>query len=75
MRRVSGGVSSSKFSLRMLVFAVVPLVLFTSQREKMGEFVNPTWVKLLAWVTTAVIVALNVKLLLDFVGLTGGAGA
>ncbi len=58
-----------------LPFAVVPLVLFTSQREKMGEFVNPTWVKLLAWVTTAVIVALNVKLLLDFVGLTGGAGA
>ncbi|HNC24008.1 MAG TPA: Nramp family divalent metal transporter, partial [Opitutaceae bacterium] len=27
-----------------LPFAVVPLVLFTSQREKMGEFVNPTWV-------------------------------
>ncbi|MBS0663989.1 MAG: Nramp family divalent metal transporter [Verrucomicrobia bacterium] len=58
-----------------LPFAVVPLVLFTGQRSKMGEFANPPWVKLLAWATTAVIVALNVKLLLDFAGLTGGAGA
>jgi manganese transport protein len=55
-----------------LPFAVVPLVLFTSQRSKMGEFVNPWWVKGLAWVTTAIIVMLNLKLLLDFVGLTGG---
>ena len=55
-----------------LPFAVIPLVLFTGQREKMGEFVNPWWVKILAWVTTAIIVVLNLKLLLDFVGLTGG---
>ena len=46
-----------------LSFAVVPLVLFTSDKRKMGEFVNPTWLKLLAWAITAVIVTLNVKLL------------
>jgi manganese transport protein len=42
----------------------VPLVLFTSDRQKMGEFANPTWLKILAWVITAVIVVLNVKLLI-----------
>jgi manganese transport protein len=56
-----------------LPFAVIPLVNFTGQRSKMGEFVNPAWVKLLAWATTAIIVTLNVKLLLDFTGITGGA--
>ena len=57
--------------MRALKF-LIPLVLFTSEKAKMGEFVNPWWVKILAWVTTAIIVVLNVKLLLDFVGLTGG---
>jgi manganese transport protein len=55
-----------------LPFAVIPLVLFTSEKAKMGEFVNPLWIKVLAWATAAIIVVLNVKLLLDFVGLTGG---
>src|SRR5689334_24891552 len=55
-----------------LPFAVIPLVKFTGDKAKMGEFANPAWVKLLAWVTTAIIVTLNVKLLLDFTGLTGG---
>jgi manganese transport protein len=34
----------------------------------MGEFVNPTWIKLLAWTTTTIIVVLNVKLLINFIG-------
>jgi manganese transport protein len=55
-----------------LPFAVIPLVRFTSNRAKMGKFANPVWLTVLAWVTTAVIVVLNVKLLLDFVGITGG---
>jgi manganese transport protein len=42
-----------------LSFAVVPLVMFTNDRKKMGEFTNPTWVKILAWTATAVIVLLN----------------
>ncbi|MBI4327454.1 MAG: Nramp family divalent metal transporter [Chloroflexi bacterium] len=54
-----------------LSFAVIPLVLFTSDRAKMGPFANPLWVKSLAWVTAGIIVALNLKFLLDFFGITG----
>jgi manganese transport protein len=49
-----------------LPFAVIPLVQFTSDRRKMGEFANRAWVKVLAWVTAAIIVVLNLKLLFDF---------
>ncbi len=55
-----------------LSFAVIPLVLFTSDRRKMGEFVNPPWIKTLAWLVAGVIVVLNVKFLLNFFGVTGG---
>ena len=54
-----------------LPFAIVPLVLFTSDRRKMGEFVSPGWLRTLAWATAGLIIVLNVKLLLDFAGLTG----
>jgi manganese transport protein len=50
-----------------LSFAVVPLVIFTSDRRKMGEFVNPPWLKWLAWTVAVVIAGLNIKLLVDFV--------
>jgi manganese transport protein len=53
-----------------LSFAVIPLVLFTSDRRKMGQFVLPLWVKVLAWMTAAIIVGLNAKYLLDFCGIT-----
>ncbi|HXA14074.1 MAG TPA: divalent metal cation transporter, partial [Opitutaceae bacterium] len=53
-----------------LPFAVVPLVMFTSDRRKMGEFTSPRWLQALAWFTTAVIIVLNVKLLLDTFGVT-----
>src|SRR5512134_578116 len=46
-----------------LSFAVVPLVMFTSDKIKMGRFANPGWLKVLAWAVTAVIVALNGYLL------------
>lgn len=46
-----------------LGFAVVPLVMFTSDKQKMGNFVNPPWLKVLSWTVTAVIIALNVYLL------------
>ena len=42
-----------------LSFAVVPLVMFTGNRKKMGEFVNPPWVKVLSWAVASLIVALN----------------
>ena len=54
-----------------LSFAVIPLVLFTSDRAKMGPFANPLWIKILAWITAGIIVALNLKFLLDFFGITG----
>ena len=46
-----------------LSFAVFPLVMFTSDKLKMGEFVNPRWMKILAWTVAIVIAALNVWLL------------
>ena len=46
-----------------LPFAVVPLVQFTSERAKMGEFTNRPWVVVLAWVMAAVIILLNGLLL------------
>jgi manganese transport protein len=48
-----------------LPFAVIPLVIFTSNRRLMGEFVNPLWLKSLAWLVAIVIVGLNVWLLLQ----------
>ena len=56
-----------------LGFACWPLMRFTGSRTKMGEFVNPWWINLLGWTITLVIIALNVKLLLDIAGVTGGA--
>ncbi len=53
-----------------LSFAVIPLIMFTSDRVKMGEFANPLWIKVLAWITASIIVGLNVKYLCDFFGLT-----
>jgi manganese transport protein len=53
-----------------LSFAVIPLVIFTSDRRKMGEFVNPRWVTALAWTTAALIVTLNAKYLSDYLGVT-----
>jgi manganese transport protein len=46
-----------------LSFAVIPLVNFTSDKVKMGKFVNPVWLKILAWFITVVIVVLNLYLL------------
>ncbi len=49
-----------------LSFAVFPLVKFTSDRVKMGEFVNPVWLKGLAYAVALVIAGLNIWLLLQF---------
>jgi manganese transport protein len=46
-----------------LPFAVIPLIHFTSSRERMGAFANRAWLRVLAWVTAAVILALNVWLM------------
>ncbi|HEX6575916.1 MAG TPA: Nramp family divalent metal transporter, partial [Gemmatimonadaceae bacterium] len=49
-----------------LSFAVFPLVKFTSDKVKMGEFVNPLWLKILAYVVASVIAGLNIWLLIQF---------
>ena len=48
-----------------LSFAVIPLVMFTGDRAKMGEFANGRWLQGLAWLTATVIVVLNVWLLVE----------
>jgi manganese transport protein len=48
-----------------LPFAVVPLVLFVTDRRKMGRFVVGRPVALLAWGATALIIGLNLKLICD----------
>jgi manganese transport protein len=48
-----------------LSFAVIPLVRFTSDRIKMGEFVNQRWLTALAWIVAAAIASLNAWLLLQ----------
>jgi len=50
-----------------LPFAIVPLVTFTADRRKLGDLTAPRWVTALAVLTALVVIALNVKLLADFV--------
>lgn len=50
-----------------LSFAVVPLVQFTSDRLKMGRFVNPAWIRVTAWTVAGLIGVLNVYLLVETV--------
>ncbi len=51
-----------------LPFAVIPLVMFTASRAKMGDLVAPRWLTAVAAFIAAIIVALNVKLLVDVFG-------
>ena len=46
-----------------LSFAVVPLVQFTSEKAKMGVFVNSRWLKVLSWTVAVIIAVLNIYLL------------
>jgi manganese transport protein len=48
-----------------LPFAIVPLVMFTADRRKMGPLVAPFWVTVLAALAALLIIGLNVKLIVD----------
>jgi len=48
-----------------LGFAVWPLLRFTDEKNKMGEFANALWLKILGWTTALIIILLNLKLLFD----------
>jgi manganese transport protein len=72
---IFGGVSGTAHLLLLsqvvlslqLSFAVFPLVMFTSDRAKMGQFANPPWMKVLAYLVAGVIAALNILLLIQTV--------
>lgn len=51
-----------------LGFAVIPLIHFNSDREKMKEYTIKTWVKILAWLSALIIVSLNVQLVIEEIG-------
>jgi manganese transport protein len=55
-----------------LSFAVVPLVMFTNDKIKMGELANPMSLKILAWIVAGVIAVLNAYLTWQVVS---GAGS
>ncbi|WP_299178401.1 Nramp family divalent metal transporter [uncultured Chryseobacterium sp.] len=46
-----------------LSFAVVPLVMFTNDKAKMGEFANKPFLKVCIWIISFVIIILNLYLL------------
>jgi manganese transport protein len=72
---IFGGVSGTAHLLLLsqvvlslqLSFAVFPLVMFTSDRAKMGRFANPPWMKVIAYLVAGVIAALNILLLVQTV--------
>ena len=48
-----------------LPFAVIPLMMFASDKRRLGVFAAPRWQVVLGWATAALIVALNLKVLFD----------
>lgn len=48
-----------------LPFAVVPLVLFTRDKIKMGNFVAPKWMTISASLIAAILITLNIKMIWD----------
>ena len=47
-----------------LPFAVIPLIHFTNNKQRMGALANRAWVHALAWLAAALILALNVWLVI-----------
>ena len=50
-----------------LPFAIVPLVMFTADRAKMGELVAPRWLTWASVLIAAILIVLNIKLLYDLI--------
>ena len=50
-----------------LPFALIPLLHFTSNKKKMGEFASKMWVKMLAWTAASLITLLNLKYIYDLI--------
>jgi manganese transport protein len=50
-----------------LPFAIVPLVMFTADKGKMGDLIAPRWLSAVAALIAAILIVLNIKLLADIV--------
>lgn len=48
-----------------LPFAIIPLIKFTSDKSKMGEFTNKIWIQILSWIVAIIIIGLNIRLVAD----------
>jgi manganese transport protein len=51
-----------------LPFAVIPLIRFTNDSRRMGDFANRAWVRMLAWGSAVLIIALNLWLVATTIG-------
>ncbi|MEG0255498.1 MAG: Nramp family divalent metal transporter [Vagococcus sp.] len=56
---------SQVFLSAALPISIIPLTIFTSQKELMGEFTNKIWVTVVAWIITAVLTILNIYLIIS----------
>lgn len=56
---------SQVFLSAALPISIIPLTLFTSQKELMGEFTNQLWVTIMAWIVTIVLTILNIYLIIS----------
>jgi manganese transport protein len=52
-----------------LMFAIVPLIWFTSDPKRMGPFVNKPWTRTAGWIAAALVISLNLFLICQAVGL------
>src|SRR6202008_4816799 len=43
----------------LLPFVLIPMVLLINKHDLMGEFVNPSWFNLVAWITVVVIIGVS----------------
>ena len=48
-----------------LPFAVVPLVMFTANRYKMGDFTSPKWLTIITGFIAIILIVLNIKMIFD----------
>jgi len=55
-----------------LPFAIIPLLMFTGNKELMGRFANRPWISYPMWVASVFMIGLNIVMLLQLAGIVGG---
>ena len=53
-----------------LPFAIIPLIMFTSSKQKMQKMVAPFWLTVIAIVIAAIVISLNIVLIRDTIQLS-----